>query len=171
MDTLTTEPLAPATERHYRWTHDMRTALITAVMIAATAMASSCLRTGEPTQLSPAGAETWKIDGHDHQLSSTHYERRGRYGVAYVMTYAIPTSTSATIVTADKAALLSLPLIKYAHDRRSFERAQMPPLKAMTAPPVSLVVDLLSASDRHLLYRYEVPAGEVTWRLMNPTAP
>ena len=38
----------------------------------------------------------------------------------------------------------------------------------MSLPP-NLVVDLVSPTDGHLLFRYEVPSGEITWRLEHPT--
>jgi hypothetical protein len=66
---------------------------------------------------------------------------------------------------------VALPLIKYAHEHHTADRVQMAPLRGGGPPSINLAVDLVSPQDHHLLLRYEVPAGEVTWRLGHPDEP
>lgn len=116
-------------------------------------------------RLAVGGAETWNVGDHQYNLSATHYERAAGNGVVYVMTYPVPSTTSETIFGVDEAAREALPLIRYAYEHRAADRARIPPVRGTTSSVTRLAVDLVSPDDQRLIYRYEVPTGEVTWRL------
>ena len=118
--------------------------------------------------IADAGPETWRVGVGEYRLSSTHYERGPGSEVRYVMTYPVPAEPGATSLPSERAAELAFPLIRYAYDHHTADRTRIPPVRGTTGSPPNLVVDLISASDGHLLFRYEVPSGEVTWRLAHP---
>ena len=119
-------------------------------------------------RLAVGGAETWNVGDREYGLSATHYERAAGNGVVYVMTYPVPSATSGTILSGDEAAREALPLIRYAYEHHAADRARIPPRRGTVSSVSSLAVDLVSPEDRHVIYRYEVPTGEVTWRLAHP---
>jgi hypothetical protein len=139
------------------------------VWVIGLACGSACSQDREQLRLAEAGPETWRTGVREYRLASTHYERGTGSEVLYVMTYPVPSTSAATSFTADEAASQSLPLIRYAYEHHASERVRIPPLRGTMSSPANLVVDLISPNDRRRLFRYEVPAGEVAWRLAHPT--
>jgi hypothetical protein len=123
---------------------------------------------GGQERLAAAGPETWRVGPHEYHLASTHYERGTGNEVRYVMTYPVSSPTGTTSVAPEDAAAQALPLIRYAYEHRTFERAHISPVRGTESSPPNLAVDLTSVSDGHAVFRYEVPAGEVSWRLAHP---
>ena len=135
-------------------------ALLVAVLVAGAVTPGGCTRKkAQGVRMAEAGPEDWVVDGAPYHISSSHYERGPGNVVVYVMTYPGPAGTSATTVDKDGAGNLVWPLVKYAYNNRTFERARIPPVDGTTPPSVTLAVDLLS-SDGHFLFRHEVPAGK-----------
>jgi len=122
-------------------------------------------------RLVEAGQETWRVGPREYHLSSTHYERGPGTEVRYVMTYPVSVPTGSTSIAADAAAEQALPLIRYAYEHRTYERTRVPPARGTEHSQPNLVVELTSISDGRSLFRYEVPAGEISWRLAHPTEP
>ena len=87
------------------------------------------------------------------------------------MTYPLRSERGAASFTADRAAEQALPLIRYAYEHHTSERTRIPPIRGTISSPPNLAVDLISALDGHLLFRYEVPSGGIAWRLAHPTEP
>jgi hypothetical protein len=141
------------------------------VMIVAGAALIFSPDRGRGRWLAEAGAEVWSAGDHQYHLSGTHYEREEGNSVVYVMTYPVPSATSSTALTADDAASQALPLIRYAYEHGTAERARIPPVRGTMSQPANLAVDLVSPGDGRVFHRYEVSAGEVTWRLAHPTEP
>jgi hypothetical protein len=146
----------------------MRTAVVV-VWVVGLSCGSACSQDREQVRLAEAGPETWRAGTQEYRLASTHYERGTGNEVLYVMTYPVPLATAATSFTADEAASQALPLMRYAYEHHASERARIPPLRGTISAPANLVVDLISPNDRRRIFRYEVPAGEVSWRLAHPT--
>jgi hypothetical protein len=122
----------------------------------------------EPEHLAETGPEIWNVDGRDLRLASTYYERAGDE-LVYVMTYPVPNAKSYTGFDARTAEPLAQPLLKYAYDHHTFDRANIPPRHGVMAPRLNLAVDLLLPRRKRVLFRYEVPAGVVTPRPYAPS--
>jgi hypothetical protein len=122
-----------------------------------------------PAHIAEGGPETWRVGHGEYHVSSTHYEKGPGNETRFVMTYAVPPDKEATTHTSESAAELALPLIRYAYEHRAAERERLTPTRGTMSSPPNLVVDLVSPSDGHLLFRYEVPSGEISWRLEHPT--
>jgi hypothetical protein len=146
----------------------MRDALAGLMVVTA---AFGCSRDQSPLRLAQSGAETWRAGSGEYRILSTHYERGAGNTVVYVMTYAIESAASETAIKSGSAAPTALPLIKYAYEHHAADRVQIDPLRGTAPPSMNLAVDLVSHEDHHLLLRYEVPAGEVNWRLGHPDEP
>lgn len=122
-----------------------------------------------PAHIAEGGPETWRVGHAEYQVSSTHYERGPGNDTRFVMTYAVPPKKAATTYTSESAAEQALPLIRYAYEHRASERERITSTRGSMSSPPNLVVDLISPTDGHLLFRYEVPSGEIRWRLEHPT--
>jgi hypothetical protein len=111
------------------------------------------------------GPETWHVGSQEYRILSTHYEWGAANTIVYVMSYTVEPAASGT------PAQTALPLIRYAVEHHTPDRVRVKALRGGAPAFVNLAVDLVSPKDHHVLFRYEVPAGEVTWRLAHPNEP
>ncbi len=133
----------------FRFTKALRVLAASSLLAIVVLEPGACSRKGE--KIAPAGAEDWVVDGFPYHVVGSHYERAGKDAV-YVITYPAPAGTSAANLDKDGAAVLVWPLIKYAYNNRTFERAKVP-----GAEKVRLAVDIVGHGGGPVLFRYENP--------------
>jgi hypothetical protein len=138
----------------------MRYASLASLAIAAVLVAPGCSRSKAQPRLAEAGPEVWIVDDVPYHIKSTHYERGPGNTVVYVIHYPAPKGTSAETLDKDGAGILVWPIVKYAYNNRTFERAKIPPASGSAPPSVNLAVDLLSPDGGSRLFRHEVPPGK-----------
>jgi hypothetical protein len=129
-------------------------------VVALLMVPDGCSRKKDQPRIAETGPETWMVDGAPYRIDSTHYEHGPSNVVTYVMRYPIPPGTPTAGLNPDTAGMLVWPLVKYAYNNRTFERARIPPLEGSKLPTVNLAVDVLPSPGGRPLFRYEVPAGK-----------
>jgi hypothetical protein len=136
-------------------------AVVPVMLAVSLALAGGCSRKKEPVvRLAEGGQEAWVVDDVPYMIRSTHYERGAGNTVVYIIQYPAPRGTDAKTVDMEGAGILVWPLVKYAYNNKTFERAKIPPEKGSTPSVVRMAVDLLSPDGKKVLLRYDVPPAK-----------
>jgi len=78
----------------------------------------------DPTRLAAAGAETWQIDGKTYSIGATYYlVMPPAEQLQYTIDYLISDPRLLDGLNDERAARIAMPLMKYAWERRLFERS------------------------------------------------
>jgi hypothetical protein len=112
------------------------------------------------------GRESWSVDGRTYEVAETYYKWVGN-SARFVMV----TKAGSEMLAPDEAKTLALPLIRYARDRRMHERTAVGPLRGREPPMVGFAVVFVWGEAGKVVGEFDVPGGEVTWRLAHPNDP
>jgi hypothetical protein len=138
------------------------------VVLAALFLAACTLSVENP-KLARRGSEAWKVEGRDYEILETYYKRTGPSG--NTIRFVMAAKVAAAMLAPDEAKMLALPLIKYARDHRLHERTTIPPNRGSDLTMVGFTVEWVSRESGKVVGDFEVPGGEVTWRLAHPNDP
>jgi len=130
---------------------------------------ATCTLLSDSRKLARRGREAWNVDGRNCEIVETYYKRTGPSGNS--VRFVIVSKVAAAILAPDEAKALSLPLIRYARDHHMHERTKIVPNRGNNPRMVGFAVELVSGESGKIVGDFEVPGGEVTWRLAHPNDP
>jgi hypothetical protein len=128
-------------------------------------LATCTLQSGNG-KIARGGPETWNVDGRAYELAETYFKRVGN-SVRFV----IVSKTAVATLAPDEAKALALPLIRHAKEHRLHERTTIRPLRGNVPLMVGFAVEFVYGEAGKVIAGYDVPGGEVTWRLAHPNDP
>ena len=134
--------------------------------LAASVVLACTVRVNDP-RLAIGGPESWHAGGRTYEIAGTYYKRGTGNSVWYVI---VPRDTPANM-TPLEVRIRALPLIRYAYEHRLHERAKIMPLRGNVSPTAGFSVEFMDAGSGKVTDSYEVPGGEVSWRLAHPDEP
>jgi hypothetical protein len=130
-------------------------------------VACGCTVRVNDSRVAVQGPESWHDVDRTYEIAGTYY-RRGNGNTVW---YVIVTKERPSTVSPTETKKRALPLIRYAYEHQLHERTKILPLRGMDPPLIGFAVELTSPAGDKVLDSYEVPGGEVTWRLAHPDEP
>ena len=109
---------------------------------------TSAFSGGPAPPMAKAGPESWDVEGVKYQVAATHYLALPE-GLQYTIEYEVPDAKVLEGMTDAKGHDMAFPLMRYAYDHRSYERAKIEQLGGGTRQVSRIGVSLFTQSGIH----------------------
>jgi hypothetical protein len=118
----------------------------------------------DDSRLGVQGPESWHDGDRTYEIAATYYRRGIGNAIWYVV---VPKEIRGTVRPIENKNR-ALPLIRYVYEHRLHERGKILPVRGSIQPLIGISVEFVSTGSGKVIGSYDVPGGEVSWRLAHP---